>query len=272
VSASSPVDGGLHPNIAQAAESWRSKPSLREVYRGLYGAISSRVPKGGRVLEIGAGSGHSREFFSNLDVVRLDVLPAPWIDIVADAHDIPLPDESVDAIVMLDVLHHLSDPPKFFAEAERILRPGGRCIMVEPGITPASGIVFRFFHEEPVLMRADPLTRQNYGADKDPFDSNQAIPTLLFKHSGHRREFERRFPNLRIIEARRMSLFAYPMTGGFQPWTLLSASMVRALLGVEPVLEPILGWAMAFRLLVTLEKGKVAPPESGMKLNSRRRA
>jgi SAM-dependent methyltransferase len=256
VSASSPVGGDLHPNIAQAAESWRSKPSLREVYRGLYDAISSRVPKGGCVLEIGAGSGHSREFFSNLDVVRLDVLPAPWIDIVADAHEIPVPDASVDAIVMLDVLHHLSDPPRFFAEAERILNPGGRCILIDPGITPVSGLVYRYFHEEPVLMRANPMTRQDYGADKDPFESNQAIPTLLFKHGRHRQEFERRFPNLKIIEARRISLFAYPMTGGFQRWSLLSASTARALLKVESALEPLLGWAMAFRLIVTLEKSR----------------
>lgn len=249
-----PAAGPLHPSIALAATNWGRKPSLRAVYGSYYNAMAARAPKGGRVLEIGAGSGHSRDFFSNLDLVRLDILPAPWIDIVADAHEIPLSDESIDAIVMLDVVHHLADLPKFFAEVERLLRPGGRCIMIDPAITPVSGIFFRGFHSEPVDMRANPMVRQEYGENKDPFESNQALPTLLFRQGRHRRAFERQFPTLRIAEVRGMSLFAYPMCGGFQNWSLISGPVAKRLLKLEAALEPLLGPVMAFRLLVTVEK------------------
>ena len=244
----------LHPGVAIAARNWSRKASLRAVYGSYYSAMAARVRKGGRVLEIGAGSGHSRHFLSNLDLVRLDILPAPWIDIVADAHEVPLGDESIDAIVMLDVVHHLADLPKFFQEVERLLRPAGRCIMIDPAITPVSGIFFRSFHAEPVDMRANPMVRQEYGQNKDPFESNQALPTLLFKQGNHRREFERRFPGLRIAEVRQMSLFAYPMCGGFQDWSLISGPVARGLLKLESALEPLLGPLMAFRLLVTVEK------------------
>jgi hypothetical protein len=103
-------------------------------------------------------------------------------------------------------------------------------------------------------MRANPLVRQEYGEAKDPFESNQALPTLLFKKNRYRQEFERRFPNLQIVEVREMSLFAYPMCGGFQNWSLISGAMAKGLLKLESVLEPLLGPLMAFRLLVTVEK------------------
>ncbi|RYG38965.1 MAG: class I SAM-dependent methyltransferase [Burkholderiales bacterium] len=243
-----------HRNIRQAEQAWQKKASLRSVYGGLYAALKSRIPADGKILEIGAGSGHSRDFFSGMDITRLDILPGPWVDMVADAHDIPVPDESFDAIVMLDVLHHLADLPKFFAEVCRILRPGGRCVMIDPGITPISGAFYRAFHEEPVDMSVDPMTRQSYGPNKDPFDSNQALPTLLFAVRRYREQFQQQFPDLKVVETRRISLFAYPMSGGFQPWSLLSGSTARALLKLESVLEPVLGRLMAFRILATIQK------------------
>jgi len=246
----------LHPAAAPAVEAWAKKPSLRAVYGGYYEAMARRVPEGGRILEIGAGTGHSRDFFKGRDVVRLDILPAPWIDIVADAHDLPLPPASVDAIVMLDVLHHLADPPKFFEGVERVLKPGGRCIMIDPAMSPIGWFFFSVFHPEPVDMSANPMVRQTYGETKDPYDSNQAIPALLFKKRIYRRQFEQKFPTLHIAETRTMSLVAYPLCGGFQPWSLISGGVAKALLKLELFLEPVLAPLMGFRLLVTLEKAR----------------
>ncbi len=43
----------------------------------------------------------------------------------ADARDIPLEDESVDAVVVVHLWHLLEDWPRALAEALRVLRPGG---------------------------------------------------------------------------------------------------------------------------------------------------
>lgn len=248
------LEAGLHKFIREARQAWRAKPALRAVYNDYYRLLLDAAGHGGKILEIGAGSGHSRDAFGGEDVTRLDILAAPWIDVVADAHDIPLPSGAFDAIVMIDVLHHLADPPKFFAEAARLLKPGGRLAMIEPAITPVAEIFFRLFHEEPVDMSADPLADQDYGADKDPFDSNQAIPTLLFKDGKARAAFEARIPGLRVRGVRWLSLAAYPMCGGFKSWSLVSEGGARALLKLEGAIAPALGRLAGFRLFVVLEK------------------
>jgi SAM-dependent methyltransferase len=249
-------DAGLHHYIRDARNSWREKSGLRTVYNDYYQRLLEEIPAGGRILEIGAGSGHSQDAFQGQDVTRLDILDAPWIDLVADAHAIPLDDASFDAIVMIDVLHHLQDPPRFIGEVRRLLRPGGRCVMIEPAITPLAGIFLRLFHQEPVDMSVDPFVAQRYGPDKDPFDSNQAIPTLMFRNGKARARFGKNFPGLNIRKVEWFSLFAYPLTGGFRPWSLLNGKIAGVLLKVESALTPLLGRLMGFRLLISLEKSK----------------
>jgi SAM-dependent methyltransferase len=248
------LEDGLHRYIRDARESWRAKSGLRAVYNDYYRRLLDEVGRGGRILEIGAGSGHSQEAFAGEDVTRLDILEAPWIDLVADAHDIPLEASSFDAIVMIDVLHHLRNPLRFFAEVARLLKPGGRCAMIEPAITPVAGLFLRLFHQEPVDMSVDPLVEQVYGPNKDPFDSNQAIPTLLFKDRRTRARFGKTCQGLVINKVSWFSLFAYPLTGGFRPWSLLGGGSAAWLLKLEDTLSPVLGRLMGFRLLVSIDK------------------
>jgi len=81
---------------------------------------------------------------------------APWHDRCVSADNLPFGDASLGALVLFDVLHHLAAPARFFGEAARVLRPGGRIVLCEPYISPLSFVVYRLFHEEPVDMRAQP--------------------------------------------------------------------------------------------------------------------
>lgn len=126
--------------------------------------------------------------------------------------------------------------------------------MIEPAITPGSWPFLQFAHPEPVDLRADPLDQAPASEDRDPFDSNQAIPTLLFKRKAHRRTFEEQFRELRIVRASWLSLLAYPLSGGFRPWSLLPARLVPLLLRIEALLMPVFGPLLAFRLLIVLER------------------
>jgi len=85
-------------------------------------------------------------------VVSTDILPARWLKALADAQRLPFAAASFDNIAMFDVLHHLDRPRMFLQEA--VLRRGGRIVMVEPAITPLSGLLYRNFHPEPVIMSA----------------------------------------------------------------------------------------------------------------------
>jgi len=186
--------------------------------------------------------------------VSIDIVPSPWVDAAADVHALPFAGESFDGIVMLDVLHHLERPDLFFAEAARVLRPGGRLAMIEPGITPASWLFYKLLHAEPVEMGANPFGPDEPDPNRDPFDSNQAIPTLLFKRQEHRIAFLERSPEFTVTKCAWLSLFAYPLSGGFQPWTLLPGTLTEPLVTIEDALMPFLGPLMAFRLFVVLEK------------------
>lgn len=239
--------GPASPSIAEKRGTWLTKPSLRAVYTDYFRRMAQRC-RPGNVLEIGAGGAPLAEFLDG--VVTLDIRHAPWVDVVGDAQALPFASTSFDNIVMLDVLHHLATPRRFFDEAVRILRPGGRIMLMEPAITPLSWPILKLFHHEAIDMGADPLgTAALSGGDPD--DANQAVPTLLF---GRRRdEFETAFPMLDVTRRSFLSLFAYPLTGGFRSWSVLPAALVPPLLALEDILLPVLGRFAAFRIFVTLE-------------------
>jgi ubiquinone/menaquinone biosynthesis C-methylase UbiE len=50
----------------------------------------------------------------------------------ADGYQLPFPDASFDVALLVAVLEHTREPWRVLAEARRVLRPGGRVIMVVP--------------------------------------------------------------------------------------------------------------------------------------------
>jgi len=208
--------------------------------------------RSGRSLEIGGGSGNFKSFAP--DVVSTDILPATWLDSVCDAHSLPFADGCFDNIVMFDVLHHLQRPALFFAEAARVLRPGGRMVMLEPAITLVSHVFYAKFHPELVNMTEDPLAEGPVNPDCDPYDSNQGIPSLLFGNAARRSVFENRFPEFSITTTQHLALFAYPLSGGFRPWSLIPDCLVAPVTALENTIAPMVGRAMGFRLLTVLER------------------
>lgn len=228
---------------------WEQKPVLRIVYNDIFERIASRsVP--GITLEIGGGIGNLKDRIG--DLISSDIQFAPWLDLVADAQKLPFSNGGLSNIVMLDVLHHIEFPALLFREASRVLRPGGRIIMAEPGITLGSKLFYRLLHHEPVQMDADPLLEGAPDRGRDPYDSNQAIPTLLA--TTHREQFHAKFPDLKIVETQWFSFIAYPFSGGFKRWSLMNEPMARTLLWFEQHVEGVFGRHFAFRLLTVVEK------------------
>lgn len=230
---------------------WQRKGTLRLLYRDYHRRLLESCPDG-RILEIGGGTAHIKD--SRPDIISTDILSFPGIDVVADAHRLPFPDGSFSGVVMLDVLHHLERPIEFLRQASRVLSPGGRVAMIEPAMTTVARRFYHYFHEEPVDMDADPFAPVAVDLDRDPFDANQAIPSLLFATSAGCRRVERAIPCLRVRSVDWLGLFAYPLSGGFQSWSLMPAALVRAMLAFEEKIPEAIRRQIAFRMMIVIER------------------
>jgi SAM-dependent methyltransferase len=237
------------PSPAEQRAIWETKPVLRAVYQEYFREIDGARGTG-PTIEIGAGAAVLQGMVP--EVWSTDVVPSPFVDAVADAQALPFATGSIGNVVGLDVLHHIEFPDRFFGEASRVLRSGGRIVLMEPAITPLSRVFFTWFHPEPVDLRADPLATGERDPARRPFDANQAIPTLLA--GPHRDRLHRRHPDLRVTTARRLSFVAYPLSGGFRPWSLVPRRLVDPLLRAERRLPEVAGRLAAFRLLLVIEK------------------
>jgi SAM-dependent methyltransferase len=227
---------------------WKSKRILNRLYHRWYQIIQGAI-KPGTTLEIGGGSGNFKEYFP--DAISSDILFVKWLDAVLDAHHLPFGNETFENIILFDVLHHLQDPVSFFSDAERVLKHGGRIIMMEPYISLASFIVYRFFHFEGMSWYIDPFDPVGWSKEKKPFHGNQAIPTLIFKKYKHL--FDDKFPCLKIIRKEPMDPVIYPLSGGFHYSSLCPQFLCGVLECIEELLRPMNRF-LGFRLFVVLEK------------------
>jgi SAM-dependent methyltransferase len=241
---------------------WDRKPVLRTIYNDFYDRIAGAcIP--GPTIEIGGGIGNLKQ--SLTDVIATDIQFAPWLDAVVDAQHLPFAPCSVANIVMIDVLHHLEFPVLFFREAQRVLHAGGRVIMVEPAITWGSTLFYRLVHHEPVRMSADILDDGQPNPDRDPYDANQAIPTLLATRE--RERFHRLFQYLRIIQVDWFAMAVYALSGGFKNWSLISEQVARRLLRVERSIEAVVGRFGGFRMMLIIEKATKQHAQTGTSEN-----
>jgi SAM-dependent methyltransferase len=178
--------------------------------------MAERIPDGrGAVLEMGAGGGFFGERYH--DVIASEILELPYVDLICDARQIPLADNSLKAIVMTNVFHHIPDAEKFLAEARRTLRPGGRIIMIEPWNTGWSRLMHARFHHEPMVTEASHWAFDSSGPVSG---ANAALPWIVFERD--RLKLERDWPDLEVTEIERMMPLSYLLSGGvsrvsFQP-------------------------------------------------------
>ena len=130
-------------------------------------ALLSLVPEqAGRLLDIGTGTGRILELLAPRmsQGVGVDASKAMLALArsrlareglnhcsvrLADMYRLPLADASFDTIVMQMVLHYAEDPPGVLAEVARVLRPGGRLIVIDLAHHDRDELLSRFAHRWP---------------------------------------------------------------------------------------------------------------------------
>jgi ubiquinone/menaquinone biosynthesis C-methylase UbiE len=242
---------------------WRSKPELRRVYEVWFDLLLAQLPRGAIVVEVGAGMGtfapHARARRPDLRWIATELAVTGWNDIVADALRLPLRNGSVDAVVGIDVLHHLARPRWFFTEAARVLRAGGRVALVEPWVSALSFVIYRYFHQESCAF-TDPWQpfAESGDTSKAAFDGNAAVLPLVVRRADGE---EWRKMGLTPPRVELLNGLAYILTLGFRTSSLLPAAAAPALLRVDRWLQP-LAPAVAMRALAVWTRE--GPPDDAL--------
>jgi len=220
-----------------------TKPFLLRIYRDWYEWLNAQIPAGsGPVLELGSGGGFLSKYVPGL--ITSDILLLPDLMCVLDGERLPFEDGSLKAIVMSNVLHHIPHVRKFFAEAERCLRPGGVVALIEPWMTWWSRQIYGRFHHEP----CDPTAKEWEFPSTGPLSSaNEALAWICLVRD--RSLFESQFPGLNIEKIEPILALRYMLSGGVAMHTLLPEFAYRPLGWLEST-WPINRGAMFARLLL----------------------
>lgn len=119
-------------------------------------SISSSIK--GNWLDIGAGDQPYKKYFSGTesysttntrrhynsrDLERLENLTTYWIE---DGKSLPIPDNSLDGVACFQVLSVIDNPVAFFAEINRVLKPGGEFLLTTDFLYPVWSNEDRFRH------------------------------------------------------------------------------------------------------------------------------
>jgi SAM-dependent methyltransferase len=107
-------------------------------------------------LILGAGERGSDQAgaFPGVDWLLTDVDLSYGADAAVDGTRLPLPDGSIDVVLISHVLEHVIDPIAGAREIERVLRTGGLVIATIPFSFPWHGVPLDFFRVTPSGMRA----------------------------------------------------------------------------------------------------------------------
>lgn len=108
------------------------------VYHSLFKSLSYAIEKyaGGKVLDIGCGNKPYRSLFKEnvTEYTGCDINQTELnsVDIICNALEIPLPDESFDTVLCTQVIEHIYDHKGLLKEAGRLLKKGGIIILSGP--------------------------------------------------------------------------------------------------------------------------------------------
>ncbi|MBN1254730.1 MAG: class I SAM-dependent methyltransferase [Deltaproteobacteria bacterium] len=128
-----------------------AKRHMKFPVKRVLGRIRAQGVERGVALDVGTGPGiFPLEIAANLpemEFVAIDLSPAMIQTAQANARErgledrvhfqigsayaLPLKDKSVDLVICVHTMHHLEDPLVFFNEAARVLREGGKCVIVD---------------------------------------------------------------------------------------------------------------------------------------------
>jgi len=188
-----------------------------------------------RVLEVGAGQGTVRSFLPGVQLIQTDVHDGDWLDAVASAEALPFADGEFDALICIAAIHHMDYPLAALKEFSRVIRPGGKILILEPH---ASWLLRRLLSvrgHEYVDESVDPFGPEACQRNDDNWDGNNVIGDLIFDQPERLKD---RLPELEMTHRRFSECVLFMNSGGVNhkaphvPLPMFVLKMIRGLDGV----------------------------------------
>jgi len=199
-----------------------TKKSLKLFYEEVYHKyqnVLESISGEGHIIELGSGASFSKNFIP--EIITTDIIPYEGIDQVVDATNMPFRDNSVKALFMMNVFHHIPDVERFLHEANRCLIKNGRVFIFDQHHGVLSKYILKYLHHEPY----DPESIDwKFESQNALSDANGALAWIVFKRDifkynsvfGDRLKINYYSPN---------SPIRYWLAGGLKSWSLLPSTL-----------------------------------------------
>lgn len=254
-------------DVVRARDSFFSSPTnnLHHLLASRFRWMNEYIRENDRGLEVGCGTGVSKEFINARDYRVSDHADHPWLDDCnIDALDTGFPAGTFDFVVSSNMVHHVPYPIRFFGEMSRILKPGGMLLIQEINASFFMRLLLRIMRHEGYSFDVDVFDPTVVCTDpQDLWSANCAIPNLLFDDAD---AFHEHVPQFRIVRQSHSEFLTFINSGGviaktfFIPLPLVA---VKSLGLVDSVLARMAPSIFALQRQIALQKTGVASAAEG---------
>ena len=158
--------------------------NLNFLLKKRYDFVSKHLTENDEILELGCGAGHSRYFIKNKNLKISDITDYDFLDYKnVDCLNTGFKDNSFDAVFSSSLIHHIPNPIKLFNEVGRILKKNGKYIILDVNCSFFFKLIILLTKIEKYDVDVNIYDKNiNLTDPKDHFDSNNAVPSLIFEN------------------------------------------------------------------------------------------
>ena len=226
---------------------------LRSYFSFLYGIVNQLIETFDSILEVGAGASIS-EIFLEQPIVRTDILPFNEFDVLGDCamERLPFKDSSFDAVLAFDSIHHSDQPSKAILELLRVIRKGGKIILVEPFVSPLSYLPYKIFHYEDTSWNfREKGSIELSSRNLNPEMGDQGVSRFIINQLSNWRSTN--FPKL-TVSITYLSPFSFFATGGVSSPLKTPKIFMNFLIYIEKLIPNFIMKFLASRVIFTITK------------------
>jgi len=219
----------------------------------LYLEIVKRISPSAFILEVGAGAGTSTLFLPNHNILRTDLISANPVLVSENVNvlDLGFKSGEFDAVIAIDVIHHLSDPLRGLSQMCRVIKPNGKILLIEPYVSIFSFPIYKVFHQEKTSMflrQRDLLQSET----KEPSLGNQTIAQTVFKRKSLTTKLKDILGPGAEISITYRDFIGFFATGGINKPLRTSGSFIRLVLKLEKNIPQSILKLIASRMIIEI--------------------